>query len=81
MKNPFELTQIKETQAVIKFLHISWTQKEGIQLGQGTFHNTASIKDKILGFLETILFALHCQLYHASTMPCFLREMIHSPES
>lgn len=65
MKNPFKLAQIRKTWAVIKFLHISQTQREGIQPGQGTFHNRASIQDKVLEFLETNFLKkliLYCQL-------------------
>lgn len=53
MKNPFKLVQIRKTWAVVKFMHISQMQREGIHPGQGTFHNRASIKDKVLGFLGT----------------------------
>lgn len=50
---------MSETWAAIKFLHISQTQREGIGLGQSIFHNSASMKDKVLGFLETNFF-LYC---------------------
>lgn len=46
MKILFKLALIREIWAVIKFLYVSQNGREGAQLGQGTFHNKGSVKNR-----------------------------------
>lgn len=65
MENPFKLAQMRKTRVVVEILHISQTQSKVIHPRKGTFHNRASIKNKVLGILETNFF-----FFVLSVTPC-----------
>lgn len=88
MENPFKLAQMRKTQVVVEILHISQTQSKGIHPRKGTFHNRASIKNKVLGILETNFFFFFCIVSYTMLWSrnghrylYFQREMIYAPES